>query len=353
MIGALTLLISFYGYADGIKSPIRKTCENPPAPVSRARDLINNCNSILYNHQSAETTTLAHNVIDILNRFKDDPEFRIEKDKELLLAIGKLTDAIDGSNVERFKPRNQLSNDIKELALNFQSQSSRAANPESYYKSIKQVISQTSQGERLINCFEKNPDKGIKGFEVKFINNNTRSPGNDQAAYLDYVTDKSDPQKRVNLVMNIDYRTNPIAAISMVAHEMQHACNGAKVCGPLKQCEEEEICDELDYTIMADELIGHKVESDVFDELALSAPEVMCNYNYVSSGKVQNLAEYMTSLYENYHSGDLIKQLAPSYIRAQLWPRDLVYKNVGGSVEINPKLSEAIKRAGDPDQKIK
>jgi hypothetical protein len=344
---------------EAIQSPLRKVCAEPAGPalseVRTVEDLRGSC-TMLSQNSSVEVAGLSRDVLAVVEQIAaTSPNANVRESKELRVQVGRLTDAVSAATIAQTEsPREQLGSDIRSLASRFSDIDFRRANSDEYYNSIKNIIAQTSQGKRVIDCFENNPDQRIGKHEVVFIGNGPRTPGNDQAAYLDYQTDEGDPLKRVALKLNLDLRTHPLAAISMVAHEMQHACLGSTICDHINECSDtdESECTQFNEAIIADELTAHNFEAKIFTELAKSAPGIMCSYTFVDGmNGPQRLADMHATNEEAYLSGDLLSLLNGRYVRAGLWQRTTVYDPISTQPGPRPSIIERLSRLGIPAQK--
>jgi hypothetical protein len=353
----LFFLILGPAFAEDFRSPIRKICEHPAGPVlsdiRTVGDLRSTCSNLTEN-TSPEVSSLAKNVLAVVETVAADPKDKLRNHKELLTEVGKLTDAVSAATISQAEsPREQLAGDIKTLISQYSTVKSRRENSMEYYTNIKNIIAQTPQGKRVIDCFEHNPDKRIKDFKLKFIGSGERNPGNDQAAYLDYNPIPDDPLKRTEFVMNIDVRTNPVAAISMVAHEMQHACLGSTICDHINECSDtdESECTQFNEAIFVDELTAHHFEAQIFADLAKSAPGIMCSYTYVDGvNGPQRLADLHAMNEEAYENGNLLSLLNGRYTGAGLWPRGSVYDPIAVNPGPRESIKERIKKLGIPPQ---
>lgn len=331
------------------RSPIRNICGEPARnSITLARtvtELSESC-ELLSENGSQEVARLSTDVLDILQHMNGEDSW--QTNPELASRVARLTDAFSDSIIpQQTENQSTLRGQIENLARNFRSVESRRSDSNGYYTSIKNIISQTSDGQRLINCLENNPDKRINGHEIIFIGDGPRRAGNDQAAYLEVINIENDESNRKKLVLSLDVRTNPIAAIAMVAHEMQHACNASAMCDHLDPCDNGGDCKPFNQTVIVDELRAHNLEAQFFAELAEAAPAIMCEYTYIDgvSRRPKRLSDLHAENQESYQSGALLDQLAERYIRAQMWFREDVYSSSGNK---DDDLISRIREAGIP-----
>lgn len=250
--------------------------------------------------------------------------------------------------------KKKLAGDIRSFTDRFVSIQARRKRPDEYFDSMKNIISQTSQGKSVVRCFENNPDERIGGHQVTFIGEGPRRPGNDEAAYLDFRIDKSDPLKRVILHMVVDLRTHPVAALSMVAHEMKHACLGSTISDHINECTDTDSseCAQYNEAIFADELVAHHFEARIFAEFAESSPEIMCAYKFLDGDNgPQLLSVFHAQNEEAYQKGELLRLLNDRYTKAGLWQKDDIYDRSSNSRGPKPGLRKRLKRLGIPPQK--
>ncbi len=340
-------------------SPVRNTCaragRNPLAGASSLKELSSSC-ALLQNNSSVQVVELSRNVLSIIDGLKANADVTtLADDPTLNAAVVRLTDKLNETVVsDSDAPAGQMGSDIRSLARRFGSAEFRAANKEEFYSSVKNIIAQTSQGHRLISCFERPVDTKIKGFRVEF-QTPASTAGAGASANLDYVPVPNDPLSRTELVMSIGTDVDPVSAISMIAHEMQHACNADTVCNHERSCRQsnDQRCLPYSHAIMTDELVAHNLEADIFNELAQSSPGIMCTRGFVSgaTASVRTLADHLAEAQEGYHNGTLLNTLAPRYLEAGLWNYQDVYVETNGEDNYNPALLQAIRSVGIPDQR--
>lgn len=340
----------FSAFAEN-RSPIRDICGEPARnSITVARtvtELTESC-ELLSENGSEEVARLSTNVLEILQTMTGENSW--QTNPELTSAVARLTDAFSESIIpQQTENQSNIRGQIEILARNFNTVESRRNDSNGYYSSIRNIIAQTSQGQRLINCLENNPDKRIGGHEIAFIGNGPRRAGNDQAAYLEVLNLGDDKLDRKTLVLSLDVRTNPVAAIAMVAHEMQHACNTSAICDHLDPCDAGGDCKPYNQTVIVDELRAHNLEAQIYAELAEAAPAIMCQYTYIDgvSRRPMRLADLHAQNQESYNNGWLLGILAPRYIGAQMWFRNEIYTPANGSLD--PDLLSRIREAGVPE----
>ena len=319
-------------------SPIRQICGNPSIDTLSSTKSVESLKEVICTQIKIgipkEAIELSQNVLDILAKLNKDDDWIDQS--EVLDSLGLYSDAI--KMAKKDIPKTPMGFSIEKLQKSFSSLEARRLDPDSYYSSLKEIIGLTPQGPELINCFEKSSDKRIPNFKVSFSGlTEARTPGNDEGAYFDLSKDSS------TKIITVDLRTDPIAMISMLAHEYKHSCISSKRYDCKIRCEQSlaGACEEEAREVLVDELVAHKTEAQIFYEVAKHSPNLVCNHTFMSYLYLRpmRVADFHILNEEGLEKGTFPLDIAENYIKlGNLLPDD-IYES--GNVS---KFSEASKK---------
>jgi hypothetical protein len=303
---------------------------------------------------SEDVVDLSRMTLDVLaaRRPGQNDQTLLSASPELQSALGWLAESINRAAVtEARSPRQRLGRDLERLARSFGSEDERRRNSLGYYQAMREIILQTSQGERLVNCFERSGDPAIVGHNVLFDDTRKTVGAEGGTFQMEMKVARRDETRKPShfeLSLTVDLRTDPLAAIAMVAHEYQHACNAPANCQALRDCSDVFNCPEVRRRDILDEVRAHHLEAQVFGELAQSHPALMCQQNVSlgEGGAPVRLADFHARNSELYERGELLEDLLPRYAEQGFWARSLVRDPQSGS--IRPELRQLFEAAQVP-----
>jgi hypothetical protein len=197
----------------------------------------------------------------------------------------------------------------------FNTPEKRKANKESFYRAIKGVIEATASGKHLIDCLENTDDSRFEA-EPEFVLHDDAE--NKPTAGFEYRLNPDSGKyiRRVELLST----ENPMAAISFIAHEMQHACEAPRLLTADLNRESDAVVEQL---LLVDEMRAYKLQADFFLEIARQVPSLVCETTPVGSrlfpGREFTLQNLMAEVDETITAGTFSSFLIKSYLKIGLY----------------------------------
>ena len=267
--------------------------------------------------------------------FSDDPL----DDASLVAGLRSISDLLNDRRAPpTFRPvrNDEVSVSMTTLFSNFGTEAARRQNPQGYYQAMREVLSKTTQGARVLECFERS-EPGVRGSAVEFFEpgeKRTSMAATFQARYNETGRDYSK-------VITLNSTNEPALTLTLLAHELQHSCDtqdSMRLQNDLRTLEErrdrllgtdasQEVLDasadeierfnaQINVSDAIDELRAYQMMPGIFSELATYHPAFFCQQ--YGAGKlfgrqVYNTGEFMSSLENKIADGSFIRTLIDSY----------------------------------------
>ena len=239
-----------------------------------------------------------------------------------------------------------VSTALTQLFNDYSSPERRNANQDGYYQSLRNVLSKTEEGKRVLDCFERS-EGNISGTQVVFADLGDNAP----TATFGVEPSDAGKFKKVISITTVDH---PSFMLALLAHEFQHACNTQEMIS-LAANEEASLAklqglaqspgtdEEMAAAIEAhtrnqargnlraaiDELRAYQMTPKIFDELAPYHPSFFCNQYYVSSlfgRQILNNGDYMSTLETTVGDGTFVHSLIERYTRINGYDPSVFYE---------------------------
>ncbi len=339
----LTLTVSF------AEATVQNTCALERPAVSTVRtldDLTQNVCSHSSSSNDQEIQATTEQSLSIIRRLAANPVATPEgeapadplNNDELVSSLDRVAALItDRRAPAQFtSTRNdEVSTALNQLFVDYPTVERRNGDQQGYYRSLKNVLSKTNQGRRVLECFERS-ENGVSGSRVVFADLGNNAPT------ATFGLERDDNGNRIKTI-SITTVDHPSFMLSLLAHEFQHSCNTqemitleeqgsaamARLQGLIQSPgtdEEMQAAITAQQSIQArsniraaiDELRAYRMTPQIFDELAPYHPSYFCQQYYVSGlfgRQILNNGEYMSTLETKVADGSFAHQLIDTYTR--------------------------------------
>ncbi len=186
---------------------------------------------------------------------------------------------------------------LQTLFSRFNDKNKRIENPMGYFSLLKEALSTTEVGRKVVSCFEKEhpPSTNIAGNQVLILQEAAPTrpwlkSGNGLALGGFFLEPSKGGSKNLLKTIFFDPSQEPLSALSIVGHEMQHSCaseeaakiearrrsqENAVINGPPKLGEPFKA--ESDQFWLIDDMKALAAEVNLHKELADSLPLIFCS----------------------------------------------------------------------------
>lgn len=310
--------------------------------------------------------------------FADDPL----DDGKLVKGLRSISDLLNDRRAPPdFRPvrNDEVSGAMSTLFSSFGTEAARKQNPQGYYRAMREVLSRTTNGARVLECFERS-EPGVRGSSVEFF-----EPGEKRTSMAATFQARYDETRRdYSKVITLNSSNEPALTLTLLAHELQHSCDmqdSMRLQNELRALEEERdrvlgtdaSQEELDASADAierfnaqinvsdaiDELRAYRMMPEIFSELASYHPAFFCQQ--YGAGKlfgrqVYNTGEFMSTLENRIADGSFIRTLIDSYTNGGGYDPASFYeidestsdwrRDAEGNMIMKPEVKAAITAAG-------
>ncbi len=282
-------------------------------------------------------TSDTRSIIQNLSRQRDDDENPLEN-KALIKKLNSIADILSNRRAPaNFSPERQdpVSASMTTLFTIYGSEAARKQNPQGYYQAMREVLSKTTQGARVLECFERTEPR-VRGSSVEFFDETNKPTSMAATFQTRYNENEHDYSKVITLSASYD----PALSLTLLGHELQHSCdmqNSMRLQDEYRDLEarkdrilEHGSQEEIDAAMDAieaknyetnradaiDELRAYRMMPELFSELAIYHPAFFCQQygaGTLFGRQVQNTGEFMSTLETKIHDGSFINTLIDSY----------------------------------------
>ena len=220
------------------------------------------------------------------------------------------------SNTSATGQNAELGAALKELnSPAFSTPQKRKMNEDSFFTAIKNVLKATTTGAHLIDCLDNDDDSRFASAAAFSVKDDLDK----LTASFEYLKDP----KTGKYVRNIKVLSSesPMAAITFVAHEMQHSCNAGRMLSADLNKESDLVYDQL---LLVDEMRAYKLQAEFFLELARQAPALVCESSPQPSALYMDLPltlqEMLARADEGIKDGTFYSNVVGAYVRIGVYP---------------------------------
>ena len=272
----------------------------------------------------------------------------------LKTSLGVLSERLSrstGANVS-FTPQRQddLAKSMESLVGDFGTLEQRWQNPQAYVQRMQEVLAQTSEGKRVLECYNKTENNRISGRRIEFTPRE-ESVGEYGPSAAAYEVRRDPTGNTYSKVVTIDPGPDPAGTLAFLAHEFQHACDTEAFIeqndiihahqlkadalmarlpqdrdpeGPLLEeinalmAAQDTMTRNLNVMLSVSELKAYRMTPKIFKELAVYDPRFFCQ-GYSTSQlfglQVLDTGTYMSTLEVLDRDGTFIRSLIEAYTR--------------------------------------
>ncbi len=347
----MSLKINFYFFliifSTPIFSSVQNICELPSASVSKVnnlQDLDRNLCQLPSVLEERPLETLTHETREIIHNLASDPRFTNDisldplDDESLVKNLRSISDLLTGQKApSTFTPNrdDEISRSMSALLTEFGTPGARMKNPNGYYQAMRNVLSKTNQGARVLDCFERSEPR-VTGTSVEFFDAATNESSN-SASFESRFNKK---QNNYTKVITLNLTDNPDLSLFLLGHEFQHACdnqqtmtlldgirnlestrdhlpsNASRKIFNANADEIEKATAHLTVRNAIDEMRAYRMMPQLFSELAPYHPAFFCHHygaGNLFGRQIMSIGEYMSSLETQIADGRFIDPLIEAY----------------------------------------
>ncbi len=339
--------------------------------------------------EDAQLQTLTNDTREIIRRLSapvssnednisDDPL----DDAALVAGLRSISDLLNERRApDSFRPvrNDEVSGAMTSLFSSFGTEAARRQNPQAYYQALRNVLSRTTQGARVLECFERS-EPGVRGSAVEFFEQGKKRTSMAATFQARYNENGADYSK----IITLNSSNEPALTLTLLAHELQHSCDtqdSMKLQNDLRALEEsrdrllgtdasqkaldasadeiERFNAQINVSDAIDELRAYQMMPGIFSEIASYHPAFFCQQ--YGAGKlfgrqVYNTGEFMSSLENRIDDGSFIRTLIDSYTSGGGYDPASFYeidesisdwrRDAQGNMILKPEVRAAITAAG-------
>lgn len=304
------------------------------------------------------------------NPLKNKEDYDPINDKALASKLRSLQDLLNqrrGAKEFRTEKNDEVSAAMTTLFSSFGTDEARHKNPKGYFQALRNVMSKTAAGAKILECFDRAAPRVSKS-SVEFFPKNQKNE-NIPATFQTRYDEASDSYAKV---ITLSARTAPENALTILAHELQHACDSENtiklqdeyraleakrniILGGNSQEEIDASGDameafqaKIDVNTAVDELRAYKTMATFFSEIAAYHPAYFCHQYGIGSifgTQVTSVGELMSSLEVRIENGSFVHTLIDSYTRDGAFGPWSFYQDDGVDAQGRPLLTTEAKKA--------
>ncbi len=313
----------------------------------------------------------------------------------LKVSLGVLSERLSqstGANVN-FTPQRQdsIARSMENLVADFGTLEQRWQNPQGYVQRMQEVLGQTSEGRRVLECYNRTENARISGRRIEFTPR-AESVGEYGPSSAAYEVRRDPGGGTFSKVVTIDPGPDPAGTLAFLAHEFQHACDTEAFMqqndiihahetkslelearlprdrdpeGPLLDelmallTERDMMIRNINVMMSVSELKAYRMTPKIFKELAVYDPRFFCQ-GYSTSQlfglQVLDTGTYMSTLEVLDRDGTFIRTLIEAYTRLNGYDPQSFYqvdeatgdlrRDATGKPIFRPEVIQQITQAG-------
>lgn len=211
-----------------------------------------------------------------------------------------LTQAQSGRPFGQAETHDALAAGISSFIEKFGDRSYRSTHPDDFRRAAENVLRKTLTGGPLVRCMDEMRADPIhfQGPDFHYV-----SGGSDSGFQM--MTNFGNSSGKKAIAFDFKPELDPVLALMVFAHEMSHACEALH---PLKEERSPGLSTQqtLDQHIFMSEMFAHRVQYQVFQELAADAPSLVCSRSYVSAkfgGQIVTASDDAYDLEASFNAG--------------------------------------------------
>lgn len=348
MVKWVLISMVFIGTASATVQSICNLREAAVRSVENANDLDQNVCSLGEAEGDQQVSELARQSHEIIRSVAatvaantDDITTDPLEDRRVLLSLKAISDRLNARHAPAaFRPQQPgpLNTSLSELITRFGSEDSRRQDKEGYFRALRDVLSKTPTGARVLECFDKTGPR-IRRSSVEFPDaqsersfSATFEPRYDEAA------------NTYDKIITVSPHENPSQMLITLTHELQHACatdenialqdeyrrlesahdkaTGSRAMNATADALEAQQA-RMNVRQTIDELRAYQVMPQILSEIAGAHPEYFCQQYAITNlfgTQVMSTGQYASTVEAGIADGSFIHTFISRYMSATFDP---------------------------------
>lgn len=350
------------------RSPIRDVCGDAETETLKKAETVDDleksiCRAVNFKSATASIRDLSKSVLEIVTKYKSEnkDQTKWRENQELDFAVRNLAAAVtQAGRAQPPKSKSPLAKAMYDLTRKFGSWEQRKANEDGYLAALKKTMLMTKVGREVYACFSRNDGKNLLAGTLAEdpaheIERNKPPPlgYGGEMTFVVYPNDETKLDGKWQKLLLFDWKSDPLTALQSIQHEFKHSCRAQEqlLCQK-KAMKSKSLADaECDQESAVDELRAYKFDTQVFQELAKEAPELVCSVTILSEsfgGIPVRMSDFQASYDEKIQEGRFIEHIIKFYVDIEkLSSEDSFFEtDANGQKKLRPDFLKKIKDAG-------